>query len=48
MEDILSPKYMEVWCLDELKVVENIHQGGICCVCVKYYVRVRLCLDSKM
>jgi hypothetical protein len=42
MEDSSSPEYMEVRCLDELKVEDNIRQGGVCCVCVKYCVLVML------
>jgi hypothetical protein len=45
MEENSSPEYMEVWRLDELKMVENIHEGG---VCVEYYAWVRLCLDSDL
>ncbi len=29
---------MEVRRLDEFKVAENIRQGGVCCICVEYYV----------
>jgi hypothetical protein len=46
MEDRLSPKN-RICCFDELKVAENIRQGGVCCGCVEYYVRVGLCLDSE-
>jgi hypothetical protein len=41
----LESRYMEVRCLDEFKVTDNIRQGGICCVCVKYCVRVGLRVD---
>jgi hypothetical protein len=29
-------------------VADNIRQGGVCCVCVKYCVRVGLRLDSEL
>ena len=31
-----SLEYMKVRRLHELKVVKNIRQGGVCCVCVEY------------
>jgi hypothetical protein len=36
MQDSSSSEYMEVWCFDELKVAENIRQGGVYCICVEY------------
>ena len=43
-----SPNYMEVRCIDEFKVVENIPQSGVCCICVEYCVRVGLHLDLEL
>jgi hypothetical protein len=34
--------------LDKLKVVNNIHQGGVSCVCIKYYVQVGLSLNLNL
>jgi hypothetical protein len=48
MEDSSSPEYMKVWCFDEFKVADNIRQGGVCCDCVKYCVRVGLRVDSEL
>jgi hypothetical protein len=36
LENNSCPKYIEVWHLDELEVVENIRQGEVCWVCVEY------------
>jgi hypothetical protein len=38
----LKSRVPGVWRVDELKVAENIRQGGVYCVCIKYYKRVRL------
>ena len=34
--------------MDELKVADIIRQGGVCCVCVEYCVRVGLGLDLEL
>ena len=40
--------YMKVGRMDELKMVENIRQGGVCWSCVEYSVQGRLQLDYEL